>query len=204
MTGTSFAGCPSGAPAWRALGFDRRVRGGGCRPAFGGSGSPAGLFDRVDRHRGNGRAARRGAADGSEHPTSGLGRHIALGFPRVSRQQSASRPDHRQWRLTLIRCTLGRSRGGLAATNFPRRPHARDEATRRCRFPGLVRFRLRCTDGRRCSRLRRRRGVLFCGFGTCGRCLGAVPLETAALVLAAGAAMTRFIAPWPGTGWSSH
>lgn len=91
-----------------------------------------------------------------------------------------------------------------AATNFPRRPHARDEATRRCRFPGLVRFRLWCTDGRRCSRLRYLGGFLFCGFGTCGRRLGRVLLETAVLVLAAGAARTRFIAPWPCTGWSSH
>ena len=82
---------PSGASAWRALGGERRVGGGGCGPTFGGSGSPAGLFDRAARNRGNRRAARRGAADGSENRTSGLGRKIAFGVPDVSWQQSASR-----------------------------------------------------------------------------------------------------------------
>jgi hypothetical protein len=53
--------------------------------------SPQKFFARPRRNRGNRCTARRGAPDGSQNRTSGIGRNSAVGVPHVTWQQGASR-----------------------------------------------------------------------------------------------------------------
>jgi hypothetical protein len=91
----------------------------------------------------------------------------------------------------------------LAATDLAWGPRARDEATRSCRFPGLLRFGFSYRRGSRRGRFGRfnsgRRG--FRPFGGSGLL---VLLETAVFVFTARAAIAGLVAPRWCTGRSRH
>ena len=160
--------------------------------------------------RASGVAARRRAPDAANplghraHSRCGL--HAQVGF-RAAR--NGSRNLNGQSSGTRLARARSASRmvtedgdPGLAAADLAGRPGALDEtAVRRRPLPGLVGLRLR--PGWRGGRFGRRSRSLSRGLGPRLRVLRGVLVETAVLVLAAGAAVARLVASGSGFGLRS-